>query len=308
MRKIGFTLVELLAVIAILAILVIIAIPNIISMYNDAKKNSFGNEVNTIISTARRQYLLDGGVAQTYSNAKSASKKLDLQGGKKIKYSITLNSAGEVINLQVTNGTYQYNKNETIETALIGDIKKVSELNDAEILVIDDTNENSSNYIYIADRTIISIGSMIPQAAITYDNYEDLINSSEYPFFIRHKIINERVAESDVGFIKEGVLHYLKGNDVSAFNDNVSTLNQAFGESNCISNNIMAYSTNKIFSLLGIPKVYAAAEISSLDYVCHASNISAAADADGSVDAFYDGWHCLVMANGNSKCRLDGEQ
>ena len=34
----GFTLVELLAVIAILAILVILAIPNVMSMYIDAKK------------------------------------------------------------------------------------------------------------------------------------------------------------------------------------------------------------------------------------------------------------------------------
>lgn len=38
MNKKGFTLVELLAVIAILAILVIIALPNVIKMYNSAKK------------------------------------------------------------------------------------------------------------------------------------------------------------------------------------------------------------------------------------------------------------------------------
>lgn len=37
-NKKGFTLVELLAVIAILAILVILAIPNVMSMYIDAKK------------------------------------------------------------------------------------------------------------------------------------------------------------------------------------------------------------------------------------------------------------------------------
>ena len=38
MSKKGFTLVELLAVIAILAILVIIALPNILKMFNNAKK------------------------------------------------------------------------------------------------------------------------------------------------------------------------------------------------------------------------------------------------------------------------------
>ena len=44
MKK-GFTLVELLAVIAILAILVIIALPNIMGMFNSAKKKSFLNEI-----------------------------------------------------------------------------------------------------------------------------------------------------------------------------------------------------------------------------------------------------------------------
>lgn len=41
MNKRGFTLVELLAVIAILALLVIIALPNVLSMFNNAKKIYF---------------------------------------------------------------------------------------------------------------------------------------------------------------------------------------------------------------------------------------------------------------------------
>ena len=41
MKKKGFTLVELLAVIAILAILVIIALPNVLGMFQSAKKNTF---------------------------------------------------------------------------------------------------------------------------------------------------------------------------------------------------------------------------------------------------------------------------
>ncbi len=41
MKRKGFTLVELLAVIAILAILVIIALPNVLKIFNDSKKNAF---------------------------------------------------------------------------------------------------------------------------------------------------------------------------------------------------------------------------------------------------------------------------
>ena len=44
MKKKGFTLVELLAVIAILAILVIIALPNVMGMFNTAKENDKSKE------------------------------------------------------------------------------------------------------------------------------------------------------------------------------------------------------------------------------------------------------------------------
>ena len=48
MKKKGFTLVELLAVIAILEILTIITLPNIVSMFNEAKKNSFTTEIKEL--------------------------------------------------------------------------------------------------------------------------------------------------------------------------------------------------------------------------------------------------------------------
>ena len=57
MNKKGFTLVELLAVIAILAILVIIALPNVLSMYNEARKNTF---VTESIQNTLKMYLIIG--------------------------------------------------------------------------------------------------------------------------------------------------------------------------------------------------------------------------------------------------------
>ena len=47
MKKRGFTLVELLAVIAILAILVIVSMPNIMEMFFSAKEDTFESEVTT---------------------------------------------------------------------------------------------------------------------------------------------------------------------------------------------------------------------------------------------------------------------
>ncbi|MDD6272838.1 MAG: prepilin-type N-terminal cleavage/methylation domain-containing protein [bacterium] len=59
MKKIskGFTLVELLAVIAILAILVIIAIPNVLGMFNNARKKIYNSSTRMIISRAENYYV-----------------------------------------------------------------------------------------------------------------------------------------------------------------------------------------------------------------------------------------------------------
>jgi prepilin-type N-terminal cleavage/methylation domain-containing protein len=57
MKKKGFTLVELLAVIAILAILVIVAMPNVLGMFNQAKANTFVTEVQEYMNTATTSFM-----------------------------------------------------------------------------------------------------------------------------------------------------------------------------------------------------------------------------------------------------------
>ena len=59
MNKKGFTLVELLAVIAILALLVIIALPNVLSMFNKAKKDTFLTEAKSIFKESASKYISD---------------------------------------------------------------------------------------------------------------------------------------------------------------------------------------------------------------------------------------------------------
>ena len=55
----GFTLVELLAVVAILSLLVIIALPNVMSMFNNAKKNAFATELKEVYKTAEQKWISD---------------------------------------------------------------------------------------------------------------------------------------------------------------------------------------------------------------------------------------------------------
>ena len=90
-NKKGFTLVELLAVIAILAILVIIALPNVLNMFNNAKKQIFLTEAQTVASTSEKKFLsnsISGGTKESvYCKSKTDEKNpLEMTGAKKYYY------------------------------------------------------------------------------------------------------------------------------------------------------------------------------------------------------------------------------
>ena len=143
MKKKGFTLVELLAVIAILAILVIIALPNVMSLFNEAKKNSFENELKEIFKTAQNQWMTDSMIntQQLYYSRNSMScgtncttKQLSLSGRTQFDYGITIDKAGEVIDFVATDGTYSYQyqgasntDNKQLKIDKIGSVKSGTE-------------------------------------------------------------------------------------------------------------------------------------------------------------------------------------
>ena len=106
MKKKGFTLVELLAVIAILAILVIIALPNVLKMFNDSKKNSFLTEAKTVYSEVSKKYISESmkGNKLTYVSSEDDT-KLDMT-GKKLQYCVLLNADGSVKSMKVSNGEW----------------------------------------------------------------------------------------------------------------------------------------------------------------------------------------------------------
>ena len=59
MKKKGFTLVEVLAVIVILAVLTILVLPNALKLYKDSKVRAFTSEIREIYRVANNQYVLD---------------------------------------------------------------------------------------------------------------------------------------------------------------------------------------------------------------------------------------------------------
>ena len=157
-NKKGFTLVELLAVIAILAILVIMALPAVLRMFNNARRDSFTNEVNTVIRTARQQYLLSGGTDTTWSNAAGSTKSLDLTGNSRLIYYVKMNNEGKITKLQVSNGDYQYNvtNNAGIDIAESSSVEEVTEENALEL-----GSNSSIAFINRANSNSISVGDEV---------------------------------------------------------------------------------------------------------------------------------------------------
>ena len=131
MNKKGFTLVELLAVIAILAILVIIALPNVLGMFNQAKKDTFTTETKEMVKIAQQQYLATFGKFTKFSiasttecsssstlDADTTTCKINKEAGNLTQFSIEFNKAdGQVAKVNSTDGTYTY----TFDSATDGD-------------------------------------------------------------------------------------------------------------------------------------------------------------------------------------------
>ena len=129
----GFTLVELLAVIAILAILVIIALPNVLKMFNDAKKNSFLTEAKTVYSEAGKKYISDsitspGNNEHIYCKSKTDSLNPLNLSGRGINYYIKTDSNGNVNTIVVWDDTrYLAKKDSKIDVTSLTESKDITD-------------------------------------------------------------------------------------------------------------------------------------------------------------------------------------
>ena len=150
MKK-GFTLVELLAVIAILAVLAIITLPNVISIFNDAKKSSFENEVKTIYKQAQTDWLVDSmsgsSGEQVYTRCNNCTgKQLKLSGRSNIDYYVKVNSGGSVVEFYVTDGDYQFQYEGDLLATFIQNIEEVNNIEESDVFTIE-SDEVKSNSI-----------------------------------------------------------------------------------------------------------------------------------------------------------------
>lgn len=105
-NKNGFTLVELLAVIAILAILVIIALPNVLEMFNNAKKDIFLTETKTVIKKTSDKYISEVMKGNKIDHINSLDEtKLNLSNNN-LKYDIKLDNKGNVLSYVISDNNF----------------------------------------------------------------------------------------------------------------------------------------------------------------------------------------------------------
>lgn len=109
MKK-GFTLVEILIVIVLIGVIMTLVVPKITSSYKSAKKNMFYDNVISIYSSASSTYFFNaskGNKEKTFTNTNNPL-KVDVDD--EIKYKVTVNEDGEVLEIKVTNNDFYYTK------------------------------------------------------------------------------------------------------------------------------------------------------------------------------------------------------
>ena len=101
MKKKGFTLIEVIAVIALVSLLLLLVVPNITESYKKSQKKIFYDNVLGIYNTATQSFLIEDTKVNNFCHA-GTKLKADL--GEDVEYNVILDDFGQVTSLAVSNG------------------------------------------------------------------------------------------------------------------------------------------------------------------------------------------------------------
>ena len=213
-NKNGFTLVELLAVIAILAILVIIALPNVMGMFNSAKKSSFMTEVKQIYKVAQQEWINDSMFntsTKEYGRCNGCSyKELGLSGRKEIKYYIKIDKAGTVLKYKVNDGTYEYYYS--------GNGLNIEEISLEDVVAASSDDLQVKQYVYT--NSTIGTSTTVSRLSRKYNTYQEVVNATGEGIFLRCEVEGDTIVTVDLGFVHNSQAYYLNSDSPSAYEIN----------------------------------------------------------------------------------------
>ena len=261
MNKKGFTLVELLAVVAILSILVIIALPNVMGMFNEAKKNSFIIEAKNIYQIAEQQYINDSMFntsEREYSRNQTCEKtELELTGRSQLDYFIKFDKGGNVIQYYVSDGTYQFLYNGAggkLEITDITDAEEVAKLENDAILDVGDVacngnipggsntggggnpsggepeNPLANGTFYSKGTVTAKIGQPLPTTLVVYNDYKEMNRS----IFLKYIVENNTITDMKIGIWTTNesdapqYLSSISRSDPEVFTNNIDVIDSIF--------------------------------------------------------------------------------
>ncbi len=106
MKRKGFTLVELLAVIVVLGVIAMISVPVVLNLINESRKNSFKSSVNGMIKSVEMYYTKSAGTEVTLDLGNTEIlNQLDFTGTKPTAGFVYINEDG-IISIVMYNNQY----------------------------------------------------------------------------------------------------------------------------------------------------------------------------------------------------------
>lgn len=212
MKKKGFTLVELLAVIAILAILVVIALPNVLSMFNSAKKDLFLTEARNLYKESANKYISDfmhpNGSGNIYCQSETDSlNPLDVTASD-IYYYIEKNSSGDTKKVVVWNSQgfviKQLGDNielNNLDSGLIEE-KSTSGITCGNVLSkLEVIPELTENYTVVGS---IDVTNTRAEVSVFVSDSSSNTDFNKVRYVVYRKLENRDTGEKDTDFVRVG--------------------------------------------------------------------------------------------------------
>ncbi|MBQ6497601.1 MAG: hypothetical protein IJI58_02670 [Bacilli bacterium] len=229
----------------------------------DAMIASITSKMNGETITTLPAYLI---YTVTYSDGTALAENQKLGAGQSKKYKVRIEFKKNIENSQLPNGAQNLNLSFTVAY-------KQADGNAIE-------PPTAENYVYRSNTDVVEVGDGTAALGVTYSSYSAMNSATNKTVFLRHKITNNQVESTEVGFIYENNEYYLTGG-----------INEAAEE-----NRPIFSANNVVITGLGGSCNTSRCTLSKNGFVAYAT-------LQGQAYAYNDEWRCDVAVDGSSYCQ-----